>query len=312
MTGWVPALAAIWQFQEHGVQWGSPALRRLSEGRYAPGGLLASRFSISLAGQPEPSMAAALGTPLAGIGKILTRCGAQRLGHLSKSHPCAFSWDDGAGLSMIRRVALFVDYENAYRNARDLFRNGAHGANRTDGHFRPWQLGLSICRQYNRLHPREDPVELDAVRVYRGQPDRRRDPRGYAVSRAQSSQWEASGCQVFHQVLAYNNDGTQEEKEIDVWLAVDLVAMSIERAFEIAILFSADRDFRPALRYVRDRTSVRVDVAAWGLRSDRLFLSIEGQSPYVHWVGESQYVDVSDPVDYRRRRTKRRGRHRRR
>lgn len=211
---------------------------------------------------------------------------------------------------MPERAVLFIDYQNAYRNALDLFHGGEPGPANSNGQFRPWDLGLAICRRHNQLHPAEPPLELSGVRVYRGQPLSRHDPRGYRAARRQGNAWRSRGVEIFEQPLAYDERSgrARGEKEVDVWLAVDLVTMAIDAAYDVAILFSADRDFRPALRYVRDRfTPVpRVDIAAWGTRRDRRALSIEGAPPTVHYVSRAVYESVRDPTNYAERRSSRR------
>ena len=110
--------------------------------------------------------------------------------------------------------------------------------------------------------------------------------------------------------MAYDADGSREEKEIDVALAIDLVVMAIESQYDVGILFSQDRDFLPALRYVRDHTAARADIAGWVGGGERVTLQVEGRKLRQHHLGENDYIAVSDDNDYRRK-PKRRKRRRR-
>ena len=104
------------------------------------------------------------------------------------------------------------------------------------------------------------------------------------------------------QPFSYDDEANERwEKEIDVWLAIDLVIMAIEERFDVAILFSQDRDFRPALRYVRDHTDARVDIAGWMFTGPHSFLNLEGQSLRRHVLSQADYRSVVDETDYRRK-----------
>lgn len=200
------------------------------------------------------------------------------------------------------QTVLFVDYENTMLGARDAFHGGSAGFDETNGHVHPWLLGELICTRNNERHRAEPQLDLTAVRVYRGLPDSRREPQRNTSVRSQAGKWEEDGVQVFMQPFSYDDQANERrEKEIDVWLAIDLVVMAIEEQFEVAVLFSQDRDFRPALRYVRDRTAARVDVAGWMFPGRRSFLNLEGQSLRRHVLNQADYRSVIDSTDYRRK-----------
>ena len=184
--------------------------------------------------------------------------------------------------------------------ARQAFHNGDPGFDDSNGHIHPWHLGLVICSRHNERASTEDSLELTGVRVYRGLPDSRREPRRNTSVRSQSRGWEEAGVKVFLQPFFYDDRaGTRQEKEVDVWLAIDMVVMAIEGQYDVGILFSQDRDFRPALRYVRDNTSARPDVAGWRVRQQSSFLNLEGRSLLRHFISQTDYHAVADRTDYR-------------
>ena len=220
---------------------------------------------------------------------------------------------------MSKRTFVFVDYENAYQNARKLFHQGVRDEQDTNGHFNPWQLGEEICRLNNEIRrPSDEPLSLAAVYAYRGLPDARRDAR-YGAAKARRDAWQLlKGVEVETPTLAYDEDGDSREKEVDVKLAIDFVTLARDEMFDVGILFSADNDFRPALRYVRDELEdgPRVDVAAWGFRTDGKFISLDDNPKViVHFLPKSSYEIVADTDSYpprrpgrvhNRRRTRRR------
>ena len=195
------------------------------------------------------------------------------------------------------RVCLFVDYQNAYQQARDLFHRSTD--DHTCGQFRPWEMGELLCDRYNELRPNETALVLNEVRVDRGEPDRRRDARAHDAFLRQRAAWEHMGVQVRTATLQHGSGGPRE-KEIDVMLALDFVVGAIDRSYDVGVLFSFDRDFVPALNLVRERMAglCRADVAGWGgIRSGR-YLVPPGPPPIRHLFGKVAYERLADVADY--------------
>jgi len=211
------------------------------------------------------------------------------------------------------KVVLFLDYQNIYRRARDAF--FSHGV---DPHWRgqisPIKLGLLLVERspFDR--------ELLGVRVYRGLPSNSRDKLGYAAARKQIAHWqEDSRVSVVVHPLRYPNgwpnshrEGEKPtEKGIDVSLAIDFVTMAVRNEYDIGILFSADTDLKPALKFVDgSEMSATGEVAAWRRSPSRDVsnpikqqrLSLGDNKPFCHWLDSADYMMVSDEVDYNRSR----------
>jgi hypothetical protein len=85
---------------------------------------------------------------------------------------------------MTDRVVVFLDWQNVYKGAREAF--CGYGAPHWEGQVHPLALGQLIAADspYDR--------QLHQVRVYRGQPDAPRDPKGYAASARQVAAWRQS------------------------------------------------------------------------------------------------------------------------
>lgn len=208
-----------------------------------------------------------------------------------------FFW--GCVLGESARVVLFIDYQNAYNGAREAFHGW--GAAFTAGQFDPVALGESI------VAASPFPRELTNVRVYRGQPDATKDPRGYAACERQCARWrERAKATVVTRTLRYPPEypsRTPEEKGIDVALAIDFVGMAVRGEYDVGILRSVDTDLKPALEFVcnlpADTPGPRCEVAAWSSPNGHSRrLAIKERKIWCHWLNEARYRSVADPTDY--------------
>lgn len=67
-----------------------------------------------------------------------------------------------------------------------------------------------------------------------------------------------------------NTQGEQREKQVDVYLATQVVALAYENAYDIAIIVSGDEDYVPAIEIVQQKGKIVVVVSASMLLSDVL------------------------------------------
>jgi hypothetical protein len=167
------------------------------------------------------------------------------------------------GSQLRRRIMLFLDYQNVYMGARETFHE--RWAPSQCGQIHPVKLGQLLVER----NPGRDGRELVGVRVYRGQPDSSREPKGYGANLRQCAAWEQAGAIVITRTLRYPARWPAEkpeEKGIDVVLAMDFHALALSGAYDVGILMSTDTDLKPALEAVaqinRNRTP-RCEVAAW-------------------------------------------------
>jgi uncharacterized LabA/DUF88 family protein len=144
------------------------------------------------------------------------------------------------------RTIVFVDYQNMYRSAREAFdwlaRSGHYG------NFRPYGLGRQLVRDRSRV--------LTEVRVYTGIHTPQRNPAQHGQMQRRMLSWVAAApdkVQVFPRSLRYDDRGKAREKGVDVELAIDIVSLAIDNAFDVAAIASADTDLVPALQLVADR-----------------------------------------------------------
>ena len=199
---------------------------------------------------------------------------------------------------MAANVVVFLDYQNVYMSAREAFH--PYGSPGQDGQVDPLKLAELITSKspFDR--------QLTEVRVFRGQPDSEKDPRGYAANDRQCQSWRRlPKTTVLTRTLQYPHDWPEEkerEKGIDVKLAIDLVAMAVRRDYDVGILMSRDTDLKPALEFVRDTQGdpyPRCEVAAWSSPTGySRRLSIPGGQIWCHWLDETDYRSVADSTNY--------------
>ena len=201
------------------------------------------------------------------------------------------------------RITVFIDYQNVYHSARDLF----FFADKTSpilGHVHPLRFGELLCDLGKVKDPRR---VLAGVRVYRGQPDSRS---GMKLSRAFARQVETwkqmPGVTVRTRPLRYHRtskpgqkpEWAAEEKGVDVMMALDISIGARNDAYDVAIIASADSDFVPALE---DAVHVgkRVETATWWIpKSPRGQLRLPGRNIWNHCLDKSQFDLVRDDTDY--------------
>ena len=194
------------------------------------------------------------------------------------------------------RLALFIDGQNAYRRAREVFFSDNQSG--TVGQFRPMDLGHLIA---GRGGPNGAPCTLSDVRIYSGRPDAKRDPRTYAAQRRQTQSWASDGATVITRALRYPRGWPAtpaQEKGVDVALAVDFVKLAIEGEFDVGVMMSTDNDLLPALEVVRDYDGgrIHVAVAAWSAQGHHQRLRLPGL--WCHWLDQADYNAVADRTRY--------------
>ncbi len=196
------------------------------------------------------------------------------------------------------RVVVFIDAQNLYNDTRRAF--GGHGDPATMGQVDPMKLAYLLASK--RPAGVTQDRSLGEVRVYRGRPDPRKEPKTYGPHMRQCSSWQAAGATVIARSLRYP-DGwptlKPEEKGIDVQIAVDMVTMAINRELDVAILVSTDTDLIPALEAYSvlptDDPPV-CEVTAW--RATGKQLRVKGEHLWCHFLEHEDYLRVRDRRDY--------------
>lgn len=195
-----------------------------------------------------------------------------------------------------KRLVLFIDSQNVYKNARDaFFRQTDH---HIYGQVNPLAFGQLICQKTKPVAP-----ILHQVRMYSGQPDATKEPKTYGANHRQRNAWVKMGVFVVSRPLKYPPEWPKlkaQEKGVDVALAVDFVTMAVNGEYDIGVIASTDTDLKPALEFISRyyHNKVRIAVAAW--RSDRKEsrLSIDGSRIWCHHLDRNDYDAIADSTDY--------------
>lgn len=197
---------------------------------------------------------------------------------------------------MTERVVVFVDWQNLYNRCRDCFHDRSDSA--TCGQVNPTQLGHLLARKRSGR-------ELKQVRVYRGIPTQKNDPKGYAAVRRQTTAWMKSGGDRLHVTLhplQYLPGKAPREKGIDVELAIDMAMMAVRGEYDVGVLVSADTDLRPAVNAVYDENGSDrpwVEIAGCrGLNAQRRIAATPPRRAAGLWLEQSDYDGIRDTTDY--------------
>lgn len=199
------------------------------------------------------------------------------------------------------RVVVLIDYENMHRCAQNEL-----GV--SNGHFWPWSLGERLVDRRN-LRPGARACELRGVRVYRGLPDARLQSQANAANQAQTAAWvvacpRPADFVVYRRPLRYPHgwpkaSGSPQEKGVDVALAVDLISMTYQGAYDVCIVCSHDTDLAPALDAADGvgTTGHHLEVASWA-RQRRISFTGRPNLPWCHRLAKADFDLVADPSAY--------------
>jgi hypothetical protein len=119
--------------------------------------------------------------------------------------------------------------------------------------------------------------------------------------------WERTGVTVVHRPLRYPHDWPttpEQEKGIDVQLAIDFVRGYMHADYDVGVLFSFDTDLLPALEIANEvaasiKGALAPEVSSWGRGgSSGRRLRPEGIQLHCHWLGQLDYAACEDSHDY--------------
>lgn len=201
-------------------------------------------------------------------------------------------------------VVVFIDYMNLYNDGRRAFHSVQMDPH-VCGQIDPIKFGKLLVSRVP--HGRTQPRTLKEVRLYRGRPDSTKEPDGYAAHMRQVARWEKAGVTVLYHPLRYPHDwpkSKQEEKGIDVQIAIDIVTMALNKEFDVAILASTDTDQRPTLKafgVLPFERETLIEVCAYKSSVFKKKLALSEQTIWCHLIEEPDYRTVRDNNDYNRR-----------
>lgn len=203
-----------------------------------------------------------------------------------------------------KRTAVFLDYQNMYKGAREAFGYKRDGDAAHFGNVRPYSLGRRLVRDH------ADRV-LHQVRVYSGVPTPQRDSKGNKIMQRKLATWVndmPAKVEVFPRPLRYPPPQGRE-KGVDVELAVDIVRLALEDAYDIAVVVSADSDLVPALSFVVHQCEGKeVETVAWAPepgceRETAAAIDIPGGGVTRLTIPKSEFEPIADKRNFVQDRT---------
>jgi uncharacterized LabA/DUF88 family protein len=137
-------------------------------------------------------------------------------------------------------------------------------------------------------------------------PDSNREAKTYSAFRSQAAAWEQAGGErlaLRARKLKYPPSWPNErarEKGIDVWLAVDLVEMAIQKTVDRVVVVSTDTDLLPAIELaLRHGGDDFVEVAGWqGLGDSAGLLHLRDRDVTTRPLSRAIYERLADTTDY--------------
>jgi uncharacterized LabA/DUF88 family protein len=157
------------------------------------------------------------------------------------------------------KVAVFMDWQNVYRAARDAFE--LQQAEPARGNFDP----LAVAQYLAAGNKRGSDGELVRVEIHRGLPS---NPKGHGAAQRQKLAWidlDPGLVAVRLRPVSVNPEtGEEVEKGIDVALACSAVEHVLMDHCDVAIIFSHDSDLLPPVETIcRLRGREHIETASW-------------------------------------------------
>ena len=195
------------------------------------------------------------------------------------------------------KVAVFVDWQNTYKTAREAFGWQSHP--NEHGNYSPYQLARLLAAGNGRSVS----GRLVRLNIHRGLPSQKYDKAGYSANRRQSAAWMAEHPDIVFprlRPLRYSRDPSERprEKGVDVELALAAVEWIFDDRCDVAVIFSHDTDLVPLVEMlVRLKGPDCVETASW--TSPLFNQRIRTKPPvYHHPISREVFDRVETLVNY--------------
>lgn len=194
------------------------------------------------------------------------------------------------------RTIVFFDGQNLYHGAK----NAWPPASPTDPHLYSWP-SYDIEKLAHFLVSRISGRTLREIRFYTGVPNPSVGAKEFFWHGFWSNKLRYLASRGIHVYRGRINPGGQE-KGVDVSIAVDLIRLTYDQEYEVAIIVSQDWDFgaavRMAKRVARDQGRLLTFESAFCVGPGTTY---RRGVPGTNWVNIDQatYDACHDPTDYR-------------
>lgn len=195
----------------------------------------------------------------------------------------AYFFSPDIASNAVDEVVLFVDYENVRQSL-----NGRFGRRRDE--FDPIKYSNLI------LGRRRKPSHLKELRIYRGVPDRNREPERFRKDRRQLRGWLRDSRVVFiGRAMKYmENSGVGREKGIDTALAIDAIVHAFRYRADTIIICSRDSDLEPVIEFLLTGLSHPVPVEVSGIKGLSRLKFQKTQQPWCHYLTREDFERIRE------------------
>ncbi len=188
---------------------------------------------------------------------------------------------------------VFFDGQNIYRSAKDAWRS-----THNDTYVYTWP-SYDVEKLATALASQTSGRTITQIRFYTGVPTSYQNYRWNCFWREKFKHLKSQGIEVYRGKI--NTHG--QEKGVDVKLAIDLIRLTYEQQYEVAIVLSQDRDFEPAIRLAKQIAS---DQGRQLVFESHFIIGSSSDSkrgiPRTEWmpIDKDIYDACLDPEDYRK------------
>jgi uncharacterized LabA/DUF88 family protein len=188
---------------------------------------------------------------------------------------------------------LFFDGQHLYRSAKDAWRSlPPIGPSNYS-----WP-SYDVVKLANRLVATDPQRIIKQIRFYTGVPDFNIDARWHTFWTKKLKHLQSQGVVIYKGRI---NSGNQE-KGVDVRLAIDLIKLTYEKEYDVALIVSQDWDFGPAVALAKE---IARDQSRQLIFESHFPISMRTTNtrgiPGTNWIGidKTTYDTCFDPNDYR-------------
>lgn len=185
---------------------------------------------------------------------------------------------------------MFVDGQNLYRSAKD-----AWGKKISTKYAWP---SYDVEKLATALTSKTLGRTIAQIRFYTGVPTSKQNSFWHYFWKNKLGHLESQGIVVYKGRI----NESQQEKGVDVKLAVDLIQLTYEKRYELALIVSQDRDFEPAIRLAKEIAKDQNRQLAFESHFPFGPGSISKRGiPRTAWmpIDQAAYDACYDPQDYR-------------
>ena len=200
----------------------------------------------------------------------------------------------------LKNAIIFIDGQNLYRSAKDAF--GYNYPNYNIKLLSEW-----VCSSHG--------WNLKEMYFYTGVPDPQDDPQWHNFWNKKLSYMGRIGIKLFSRSLRYHNQSSTcpackkiytslvgHEKGVDVRIALDIIRLAHEKAYDVAIIFRQDQDLTEVADEVR---RISIEQNRW-IKMASAFPASPTLKNYkginkTEWIkiDKKTYDSCIDPNDYR-------------